>query len=71
MIALEFVTIALGYEARLGLVYTIAAILLGLIYLLLSLMLLGKKPWAGRALYAYSIVYLALLFGAMVASLMR
>jgi protoheme IX farnesyltransferase len=61
------VSIALAIAGGLGVVYLVAAVGLGLSFVYLALRLRPGQPAAARRLYAFSIVYLVLLFGAVVA----
>src|SRR2546428_2693895 len=68
-VVLAAATLLLYYPLQtLGGVYLAAAgILNGLFVALAVAVARGRAPWAPAALFGYSIVYLALLFGAMVA----
>jgi protoheme IX farnesyltransferase len=63
-------SVILEPAAHLGLIYLIPAISLGLIYLILASRLVAEaKAIAARRLYVYSILYLVMLFAAMIISL--
>ncbi len=68
-IVLAATTLVLYYPLHtLGGVYLAAAVILnGAFVALAAVVARGRTPWAPPALFGYSIVYLALLFGAMVA----
>jgi protoheme IX farnesyltransferase len=70
VVLLVSASLALIPAAHLGIIYTAAAVFLGAVYLILCLRSVhrpGVSP--ARSLYVYSIIYLAALFGAMMAGL--
>ena len=59
-------SVMLGPVAGLGRIYPVMAAVLGMPFIFLSFRMYGKKPQASRRLYLYSIVYISLLFAAII-----
>jgi protoheme IX farnesyltransferase len=72
IVTLVCASLILGTTAHLGNLYLAVAAILGLFYLMLSMDVVAKEEIrSALRLYRYSIVYLALLFSAMLAGLIR
>jgi len=65
-VLLVFATLGLVIAAEMGMIYTISAAILGAIFMMFVIRLISGNPGSSGRLYYYSMVYLLLLFAAMI-----